>query len=349
MSIFADGLRDVADAVNKSLDANVAVPGAEHCLSDITDRIPTSSVMLNILLDGGVPVGRMMEIFGDPSHGKSTIIEHMMIGFQRFPGISVLLDSESGWHRARALRMGHDIDRHLHLQADTVELGFKAINEVIDRLRMPGKFPLSIPVGFFWDTISASQTEGEKEGDQYKDGMGDKARKIRQALRHLSLKLPQTNCALVFVSQTITDIKAQQGRYVVKKSAAGGDAISFWSSKRIKVWYTAKIDYPVENSGILSTVRVIKDKTCAPNIEVTLPIMYDTGIDSYYEVLNYLLDNSSWVNMRGPRVVVPDFPEPGEELTFYTKQLYSTCAKHPELLDYMRTCAISTWQEKHGG
>jgi len=344
-----DHLRSLSKDLNKEFGAEVAVAGEEMTHSDkATVRIPTSSHLLNLLLGGGIPLGRVMELYGEPSHGKSTLVEHMIVGFQRYPGISVLLDAESGWDRRRALSIGHNPSRHLHLQCDTVEQGFSVIDSTIKRIRMKGsKFPQDMPVGFFWDTISASQTEGEKSGDIYADGMMDKPRKIRRALRMLSMVLPNTNCSLVFVNQTISG-PAGPGRGA-KKSTPGGGAIKFWAAKRLKVYSSGRMHYPTDNTGILTEVTTVKDKLEPPNRDVQLPIRYADGVDTLYEVLNFLIDNSNYVNMSAGRVTILDFPEPDKELKFWHKKAYDAYAKHPELLDFLQLCADEVWAEKHGG
>jgi recombination protein RecA len=348
MSIVDVGklLANVAVDLNKEFKARVAVTGDELCASDVPFRVPTRSFSLNKLLGGGAPIGRVVEVFGDPSHGKSTILEEMMIGFQRFPGISVLLDADTGWCRPRAIRMGHDSSRHLHLQADTVEYGFETIFSTIARLRMPGRFPPAMPIGIFWDTISASQTEGEKEGDKYKEGMGDKPRKIRENLRRLAPELPRNNVCLVFACHTHAEFGKGKSQ-PQKKSSTGGEAIPFWAAKRIKVWISGRLNYPTKDAGVITTARTIKDKLEAPNLQIDLPILHNTGIDPGYELLLYLIDHSSWVNMSGAYVNIPDYPEPGKSLSFYPKQFHNKLQHFPDLMDYLWACAEQTWDETH--
>jgi RecA/RadA recombinase len=347
------GLRQVSGELNKQFKAPVSVPGDELCVSDIPFFVPTSSWLFNKLLGGGVPVGRVMEIYGDPSTGKSTLIEHMMIGFQQYPGISVLLDADTGWYRPRALAMGHNTSRHLHLQADTIELGFETIYSTIARIRMPGsKFPRTMPVGIFWDAISSSQTEGEKEGDQYKEGMQDAARKIRKELRRIAPILPRNNCALIFASHTHVDIKAaartNSKQATPKKSSSYGDAIKFWSAKRLKVWVAGALDVPSQRCGVRVMVNTYKDKINVPNRIIDLPMLHMTGVHRGYELINYLVDNSSWVNMNGAYVCIPDFPEPGKEINFFPKHLDLKLQRFPGLLEYLECCAEETWAKQYG-
>lgn len=348
-------IRVASEKINEKHKLRVSVPGDEFCWSDIPFYVPTRSFLLNKILSdgsspGGTPLGRVIEIYGDPSVGKSTILEHMMVGFQEYPGISVLLDADTGWSRKRAIAMGHNENRHLHLQADTIELGVEVILSTITRLRMPGSgFPLSMPIGFFWDAITSSQTEGEKEGDKYKDGMGDKARKVRDGMRRIVPILAKEHCALIFACHTIVEFDRKYGGGgAKKKSATHGDSIKFHASKRIKVWVSGQIDYPESQNGIITTAKVIKDKLQRPLREVNFPVMFRTGIHYAYELVNFLIDNSSYVNQEGSRIVIPDYPEDGDRLSFYRKDLEVKLARFPDLVDYLSVCADMAWTEKYG-
>lgn len=346
---IVDKLRYVASEINKDLEGDIAVAGPDPNLSDAGSvRIPTTSHMINLFLGGGVPIGRVVELFGDESVGKSTVMQHMMVGFQKAKGISVLLDAETGWDRHRANAMGHDNDRHLHLQADTVEGGEKAIVTTLERLRMPGRFPTTCPIGIFWDTISSSQTEGEKEGDIYKDGMMDKPRKVRSMLRKIAPMLPRLNSSLVFICQTTVKMNKGSGAPPRKTSATGGDAIKFWSAKRLSMWRSGSFKYPHVGAGILSGIKNVKDKLNAPNVELTIPILSDVGIHPGYEVLIYVIDNSNIANVRGGKVIIEDYFDEGEDLVFYMKELPKVMVDNPELLEYLRACATDIW-DKTGG
>jgi len=342
---WSDRLREAAKEINKAVKYDVAIAGADNNWSDVADRvIPTTSKMLNLLLGGGCPLGRIAEIYGDPSTGKSTLASHIMIGFQQAGGISVLLDAETSWKRDRALRMGHDPDRHLHLQADTVELGFQTLFETLDRLRAPGRFPTDMPIVFVWDTISASQTEGEKANNRYQDGIADKPRKVREGCRRITSRIAQSNASLVFISQTITQIKTGGfGGGPKKLSASGGDAIKFFASKRIKTWHIQRFNYPSTNSGILIGASNIKDKMEAPNRRVDMPITYSHGVDYGYEMLLFMIDNTPHASLYGGKVHVVDYPEPGEELVFYQKKLNDVLEQYPDLLEHMEACVDEAW------
>jgi len=167
-------------------------------------------------------------------------------------------------------------------------------------------------------------------------------------LRSLSLFLPATNCSLIFVNQTISNISKGPAKGKPGKTTPGGGAVKFWASKRLKVRQTSKINYPKDDAGIVSTIRTVKDKIDPPHREVDLPVMFSTGIDSGYELVNFLIDNSSFVNQSGARIKIPDYPVEGHDLSFYRKALPEKIAEDPDLIDYLQACADSAWEEKYG-
>lgn len=336
------------------------IPGEDTNLSDVKLLVPTSSYLLNKLLSGGVPVGRVIEIYGEPSHGKSSIAQHIMVGFQRFPGLSILLDSEFTWDRSRAIKMGHDNSRHIYLQVDCLERGVEVIDSLITRLRMPGKgIPNDMPIVIVWDTISNSPPEAElddvdssDDGDEtsgkYKHGMCDKPRQLRELERKWSMKLPQTMCSLVFVSQTYTG--PSKGRGPQQKTSGGG-AIKFWASKRLKVWRESVIDYPAPQSGFICSVQTVKDKLAPPYRTVQLPLLHITGIHPGYELVNFLLDYDkakTFLYKEGRDIVLRDYPEAGKELAFTIKDLPNTLEQFPEVIEYMQAAVDEVWSRVYG-
>jgi recombination protein RecA len=339
---YYKNLGKLAKGVNTDLKMGVLSVGSEPTLSDVKVWVPTSSHLVNLLLGGGVPVGRMLEILGDPSHGKSTLMEHMMIGFQKHPGLSILLDAESTWDRKRALAMGHNSDRHLALEADSLELGHDVIFKTVEKARgADSGIPADLPIGIFWDTVSASPPESERDGDMYKEGMQVKARKLRTACRKLSYFLPRNATSLIYVSQTMAHIKSPIPNQ--RKSASGGDAIMFWSSIRIKVTAVGRFDYPYKGAGMMCRMESIKDKTKAPRQRIEVPILYETGIHNEYGLILFLIDNGQFAEMKGGRVNVPNFPEPGDRVTFYMKQLPEVLEKLPGLSAYLEDCTTAVW------
>jgi recombination protein RecA len=358
-----EALEKLADETNKQLKSKAIIPGNNPNLSDIKLVVPTRSWGLNKLLGGGMPVGRVIEIFGDPSNGKSTLAEEIMIGFQQFPGLSILLDSEFGWDRSRAKAMGHNDDFSIYIQVHTLEQGIEAIDTFITRVRMKGKgIPNDWPIVIVWDTISNSSPESEfgaddddsdDEGVIKKQGMMFKPRLLRQLERKWSVKLPETMCSLVFVSQTYEGPAKGKGAYAGKQQhTSGGGAIKFWASKRIKVWRAGNIDYPEDNSGIVVCANTIKDKLAPPNRQVDIPVMFKTGVHPGYELLNYLLDNDkskALVYKDGKDIMINCLLDNGSPMATFKKDFEAVIDAYPQLMELMIMQADKVWRNTVGG
>jgi RecA/RadA recombinase len=272
-----------------------------------------------------------------------------MVGFQKYPGISVLIDAETGWYRPRAERIGHDENRHIHLQVDTLEYMFETVMVTLENLRLPGLgIDPKMPIIFVVDPVSSLQTEGEKEGDKYKDGMSSATRIVRDNLRRLCPMLPRNNAGMIFASHTFTEFaKKGQSGPPKKKSSTFGEAIKFWSSKRFRVWINGRLDYPKKRSGVITTVENKKDKISVPFIQIDLPINFKQGIHFGYELLNFLLDNSDYVNKSGHGVTIHGYLPEDKRLYLERKDLDSVLEEYPDLLFYLEDCAEETWDEKY--
>ena len=335
-------LENVAKTVNKAFDLEVAVPGEKEVKSDVTIWVPTKSVLLNLLMgeaNYGIAAGRVFELFGDFSEGKSTLAQVMMNGFQAAGGISVLLDSESSWNRDRAVKMGHDPKRHLAVDIETCEMGFKVITETVAQFKrtLGGR----IPVLFVWDTIAASPTESEKAGDEFDSGMMFKPRLIRSELRKLTPELKKIQASIVFVNQTIEGPKPNRTGI---KTTPGGGGIKFWASQRLQVEkvgnFSDRQNKEVQQ-GIISSVKVVKNKLAPPFKSADITLDFNLGLDPIREVTNYLLDKTSVYNVAGAYKRIVGFGD--NDITFYEKDIESIFDKNPGLYDWCVENVRSHW------
>lgn len=332
-----DVLSSIAEDINNDFKLEVATPGRDEVQGEVKMWLPTSSLMLNMIFGRrdstgvhlGLPVGRICEIFGDFSHGKSTILQHIMNAYQAAGGLSNLLDYESSWDRERSIKMGHDVDRNLHIEVDTVERGFDVLYSLNDKYY--DTFSGRIPIMYGWDTMAAAPTEGEKEGDEFSKGMGYKARLIRQQLRRLTGELGKNNASLYVLNQVIDQFNRPG------KTTPGGSGLKFWSSNRLEVRRVASFNDPEtkEQLGIISKIKMKKNKIWKPNLELDVPIMFETGIDPVWEVVNYHLDNTSHVNVSGARTKFPDF-----DISVYRKEVPDVFKENPEYLTYLQERAV---------
>lgn len=335
-------LESIAKTINKANDLEVAIPGEKEVKADVTVWVPTKSVLLNLLMgegNYGVAAGRVFELFGDFSEGKSTIAQILMNGFQAAGGVSVLLDAESSWNRERAVEMGHDPRRHLAVDIETCEMGFKVIGETVEQFK--GTLRGKVPVIFVWDTISASPTENEKKGDEFDSGMMFKPRLIRSELRRLVPELKKIQASIVFVNQTIEGPKPNRSGV---KTTPGGGGVKFWASQRLQVekvnvihdWEDKKI-----STGIISNVKVVKNKLFPPFKSADIPLDFKRGLDFEREVSNYLLDYTSVYNLNGAYRKLIGFGD--KDFTFYEKDTPTIFKENPGLYDWMVEQVKSHW------
>ena len=188
MSI-SDALREVAGDVNKAFKGKeIAGLASEVGLrGNVPGFISTGSTLLDLAMrGGGFPIGRIVELYGYPSSGKSTLTATAFRNCQRMGGVCALVDSESTWEDARAEALGVDMTRFMPLRAKTVEEGFNAIEETVLSMRAKPMFA-DIPIIIAWDTIAKAKTNtaasAKKMEDRYAGGMIEKPKVIQEAMR----------------------------------------------------------------------------------------------------------------------------------------------------------------------
>lgn len=339
-------LAEIAGSINKDLKTEVLVPGDEDSLSTIHTWVPTGLTLLDLFLYGGLPIGRIWEIYGEPHHGKTALAQLLMVAVQRAGGISVYLDAEGTFDLKRALSMGHDPSKHFHLQADTVELGFQTIDKTIKAFREERH--LTCPLLFVWDTIAASQTEKEKVNDRWGDGMAAKPRIIREALRRLSLELGRGQAGLVFCNQTV----ASFAKFGPSFDTPGGGAIKFWSTYRVHVskagWFqpSGEVD-----AGILSGLKLVKCKVGPPNRKIILPLTYDHGFDENHANIDFLLRTDATATARRfieksgayYHLHVPEEVFGTDTIKTYYSGLAEKFLEYPGLAEYIAEAVKAEW------
>lgn len=349
----SDVLSGIADKINSEFKLEVALTGDSETRSDVRIWVPTASPMLNLLFGKkgsgeGIPVGRVIEIFGDYSHGKSTILQLIINAFQAAGGITNLIDSESGWDKERAIAMGHNQDRHLTVEVDTVESGFNVIGSLLNKYKETFR-GTQTPILFGWDTIAASPTEGEKAGDEYSSGMMYKARKIRQELKKLNSELGKVNATVVFVNQTIEGPKDKYSKPKDPsgvKTTPGGGGIKFWASQRLQVERIKVYHDPANKTkpqGIISNCKMVKNKLSPPFREVDMCLNYTQGTDPLTEIVNFLLDHSKVVNISGAYRKIVGFGD--KDISFYERDQNKTVADNPGLYEWLVEQAREVWWE----
>lgn len=282
------------------------------------EAIPTGSLALDAALGiGGVPKGRIIEIYGPESSGKTTLALHIVAQAQKRGGEVAFVDAEHALDPDYAARIGVDIDSMLVSQPDTGEQAL----EITDALVRSGAVDVVVV-----DSVAALTPRAEIEGEMGDTFVGLQARLMSQALRKLAGNISKTNCVVIFINQLRMKIGVMYGN---PETTTGGNALKFYSSVRLDVRKIEAIKSGTEIVGNRTRVKVIKNKCAPPFREAVFDIMYGEGISRFGELLDIAVTlelvnkSGSWFSVGDERIgqgrdnakqYIADHPELAAEL-----------------------------------
>ena len=280
--------------------------------------IPTGSIALNAALGvGGYPRGRIIEIYGPESSGKTTLAIHAMAEAQKNGGIAAFIDAEHAFDRFYAEKLGVDVDNLLISQPDCGEQAL----EIADQLIRSSAIDILIV-----DSVAALTPKSEIEGDMGDNKVGLQARLMSQALRKLTSTISKTNTTCIFINQLREKIGIMFGN---PETTTGGNALKFYSSVRLDIRRASAIKEGEEVLGNRTRVKVVKNKVAPPFRKAEFDIMFGEGLSRTGEIVDLGVDydiikkSGSWYSYNDTKLaqgrdatkaVLADNPDLCEEL-----------------------------------
>ena len=280
------------------------------------EAIPTGSLGLDIALGvGGVPKGRIVEIYGPESSGKTTVALHMVAEVQKRGGIAGFIDAEHALDPVYAKNIGVDIDNLYISQPDNGEQAL----EITETMVRSGAVDIVIV-----DSVAALVPKAEIEGDMGDSHVGLHARLMSQAHRKLTAAISRSNCVVIFINQLREKVGVMFGN---PETTTGGRALKFYASVRMDVRRTETLKQGGEMVGNHTKVKVVKNKVAPPFKQAEFDIMFGTGISREGEILdlaaecNVVNKSGAWYSYNGERI-----GQGRENVKIYLKD-------HPEICD----------------
>lgn len=346
---------ELAESLNKKFSKEYSqvayfLNGGGESPTDVTSWISTGCTPLDLAIsnrpNGGLPVGKIVEITGLEQSGKSLLAAHMIASTQKQDGIAVYIDTESSLDAQFLTVIGVDVDKMLYIPLDTVEDAFEAMEDIIVKIREKQKDKL---VTIIFDSVAAATTKIESAADYEKDGYATaKAIIMSKSMRKITNLIGKQKILCVFTNQLRQKLNAMP--FGDQYTTSGGKALQFHASVRLRLKGVGKIKEKV--NGIETVVgqevecEVVKNRLGPPNRKVRYSIFYDSGIDDAYGTLK-LLKEYKVVKQGGAYYSYTTTS--GDSLSFLAREFKDLLESHPTAREelYEKLCDKYIMKYRH--
>lgn len=313
--------------IEKDYGKGAIMKMGDHAIVNVP-AIPSGSIALDLALGvGGYPRGRVIEVFGPESSGKTTLTIHAIAEAQKMGGIAAFIDAEHAFDRFYAQKLGVDVENLYIAQPDDGEQAL----EITDHLIRSGAIDIIVI-----DSVAALTPRAEIEGEMGDSKMGLQARLMSQALRKLTANINKTNTCCIFINQLREKIGVMFGN---PETTTGGNALKFYASVRVDIRKVSQIKEGEEVMGSRTKVKIVKNKLAPPFRKAEFDILYGEGISRIGEIidlgveLNIVKKSGSWFSYGETKLgqgrdavkaLLNDNPELAEEIEKKIRELLKT-------------------------